>query len=66
MDYKPITTPFDPSVCIFRKNKGEPVNQDLYAHIIGYLMYLSNKTIFDITYNVSKLSRYTSNQNLEH
>ena len=65
LDCKPIATPFDPSVHL-KKHKGEPVNQDLYAQIIGSLMYFSNRTQPDIAYSVSRLSRYTSNPNQEH
>lgn len=43
LDCKYVATPFDPSVH-FKKNKGEHVNLDLYAQMIGSLMYLSNRT----------------------
>ena len=59
-DCKPSPTPYDPSVLI-RKNKGETKDQLRYSQIIGSLMYLASATRPDISFSVSKLSRFVSN-----
>ena len=64
-DCKPVSTPFDPSIKL-EKNDGECVSQLEYASVIGGLMYTMNCTLPDITYAVSKLSRYSSNPGVEH
>ena len=60
-----VSTLFDPNVKL-AKNKGDSVSQLDYFRAIGCLMYIMNCTRPDITYAVSKLSRYTSNPNSEH
>jgi hypothetical protein len=59
-DSKVSTTPFDHSLKL-RKNRGQGINQLRYSQIIGSLMYLVGATIPDISFVVSKLSRFTSN-----
>ena len=54
-DYKPVSTPYDASL-ILRKNK----------RIIGSLMYLASATRPDISFAVSKLSRFVSNPGDDH
>ena len=54
-DYKPVSTPFDASL-ILRKNK----------RIIGSLMYLASATRPDISFAISKLSRFISNPGDDH
>ena len=59
-DCKPSPTPYDPSVLI-RKNEGELQEDQLrYSQIIGSLMYLASATRPDISFAVSKLSRFVS------
>jgi hypothetical protein len=58
-------TPYDPSV-ILRKNKDEPTDQLKYSQIIGTLMYLASATRPDISFAVSKLSRFMSNPGIYH
>jgi hypothetical protein len=65
MDSKPSPTPYDPSVTL-RKNKKIARDQLRYSHIIGSLMYLSSATRLDISFAVSKLSRYMSNPGDNH
>ncbi|CAM8904971.1 unnamed protein product [Rhodiola kirilowii] len=48
------------------KNKGESISQVEYSRVIGSLMYLMNCTRHDIAYTVSRLTRYTSNPEIEH
>ena len=60
IDSKPSPTPYDPSVEL-RKNKKESIEQLRYSRIIGSLMYLASVTRPDISYVVSKLSRFMSN-----
>ncbi|KAJ9567194.1 hypothetical protein OSB04_003160 [Centaurea solstitialis] len=50
-------TPIDTS----QQNRGDNVTQVKYSRIIGSLMYLMSFTRPDLTYAVSRLSRYTSN-----
>ncbi|WVZ85426.1 hypothetical protein U9M48_032357 [Paspalum notatum var. saurae] len=57
---KPSPTPYDPSVTL-KKNKRIGVNQLKYSQIIGSLMYLASATRPDISFAVSKLSRFMSN-----
>jgi hypothetical protein len=65
MDSKPSPTPYDPSVTL-RKNKKIARDQLRYSRIIGSLMYLSSATRLDISFAVSKLSRYMSNPGDNH
>jgi hypothetical protein len=65
MDSKPSTTPYDPSVTL-RMNKKIARDQLRYSQIIGSLMYLASATRPDISFAVSKLSRYMSNPGDDH
>nr|AAT44242.1 putative ubiquitin carrier protein [Oryza sativa Japonica Group] len=65
IDSKPSPTPYDPSL-LLRKNKRIARNQLEYSQIIGLLMYLANATRPDISFAVSKLSRFTSNPGDDH
>ena len=60
-DYKPVSTPYDSSL-ILRKNKRIMRDQLRYSQIIGSLMYLASATKPDISFVVSKLSRFVSNR----
>lgn len=57
---KIVITPFDVNYKL-KKDTRDVVSQLEYSQIIGSLMYLMNATRPDITYSVSKLSRYTNN-----
>ena len=48
------------------KNRAKSISQVEYARVIGSLMYLTNCTRPDLTYSVSKLSRYTTNAGVDH
>nr|ASR75387.1 retrotransposon protein [Oryza barthii] len=65
IDSKPSPTPYDPSL-LLRKNKRIARNQLEYSQIIGSLMYLASATRPDISFAVSKLSRFTSNPGDDH
>nr|ABF94929.1 retrotransposon protein, putative, Ty1-copia subclass [Oryza sativa Japonica Group] len=65
IDSKPSPTPYDPSL-LLRKNKRIARNQLEYSQIIGSLMYLASTTRPDISFVVSKLSRFTSNPGDNH
>src|SRR6266498_5352483 len=65
MDSKPSPTLYDPSV-ILRKNKNEPRDQLRYSQIIGSLMYLASATRPDISFAMSKMSRFMSNPGIDH
>jgi hypothetical protein len=58
-DCDPAPTPYDPSV-LLRKNRRIARDQLTYSQIIGSLMYLASATRPDISYAVSKLSRFVS------
>jgi hypothetical protein len=64
-DNKPSRTPYDPSL-ILRKNKRIGRDQLRYSQIIGSVMYLASATRPDISFVVSKLSRFTSNMGDDH
>ena len=53
-------TPYDPSV-LLRKNWKIARDQLKYSQIIGSLMYLASATRPDISFAMSKLSRFVSN-----
>ena len=59
-DCESSPTPYDPSVTL-RKNKRIGIDQLRYSQIIGSLMYLSSATRPDISFAISKLSRFMSN-----
>lgn len=65
MDCKSAATPYDPNVKL-HKNTGHGKDQLKYSQIIGSLMYLASATRPDISYVVSRLSRYTSNPGDDH
>ena len=58
-------TPYVASVKL-RKNQGVGKDQLRYSQIIGPLMYLSGATRPDISFAVSKLSRFTFNPGDDH
>src|SRR5215216_2648866 len=58
-------TPYDPSV-LLRKNRRNAKDQLRYSQIIGSLMYLASATRPDISFAVSKLSRFVSNPGDDH
>jgi len=58
-DCKPSPTPYDASV-LLRKNRRIARDQLKYSQIIGSLMYLASATRPDISFAVSKLSRFVS------
>jgi hypothetical protein len=64
-DCKPSPTPYDPSVTL-QKNKRIGLDQLRYSQIIGSLMYLASATRADISFVVSKLSRFMSNPRTDH
>ena len=64
-DCKHISTPYDASV-ILRKNKRIMRDQLRYSQIIGSLMYLASATRPDISFAMSKLSRFVSNSGDDH
>jgi hypothetical protein len=65
MDSKSSPTPYDPSL-ILRKNKRIGRDQLRYSQIIGSLKYLASATRPDISFAVSKLSRFSSNPGDDH
>jgi hypothetical protein len=62
---KPSPIPYDPSL-VLRKNKRIGRDQLRYSQIIGSLMYLTSATKPDISFAVSKLSRFTTNLGDDH
>jgi hypothetical protein len=64
-DYKPVSTPYDASL-ILRKNKRIMQDQLRYSQIIGSLMYLASVMRPDISFAVSKLSRFVSSLVNDH
>nr|ABA98004.1 retrotransposon protein, putative, Ty1-copia subclass [Oryza sativa Japonica Group] len=64
-DCKPSPTPYDSSV-LLRKNRRIARDQLRYSHIIGSLIYLASATSPDISFAVSKLSRFVSNPGDDH
>ena len=64
-DCKPASTPYDPSVKLF-KNIGEGIRQTKYTSIIGNLRYAIDCTRPDIAYVVGLLCRFTSRPSMEH
>jgi len=61
----PTPTPYDPSVYL-RKNHRIATDQLRYSQIIGSLMYLASATRPDISFAMSKLSRFVSNPGDTH
>jgi hypothetical protein len=64
-DCKPAPTPYDASM-ILKKNKRIMRDQLRYSQIIGSLMYLASAMRPDISFVVSKLSRFVSNPGDDH
>jgi hypothetical protein len=64
-DNKTPSTPYDPSL-VLQKNKRISRDQLRYYQIIGSVMYLASATRPDISFDVSKLSRFTSNLRDDH
>jgi hypothetical protein len=64
-DCDPAPTPYDPSM-LLRKNQRIARDQLTYSQIIGSLMYLASATRPDISYAVSKLSRFVSKPGDDH
>ncbi|XP_070026362.1 secreted RxLR effector protein 161-like [Nicotiana sylvestris] len=64
-DVVPVSTPYDASGQL-KKNKGDVVDQNNYAQVIGILMHLINFTRPDIAYVVCRLGRYTQNGSHDH
>ncbi|RVW92427.1 Retrovirus-related Pol polyprotein from transposon TNT 1-94 [Vitis vinifera] len=62
---KDANTPFDSSIKL-EKNDGRSVAQLEYASAIGSLMYAAQCTRADISFAVSKLSRFISNPSVEY
>jgi hypothetical protein len=65
VDSKPSPTPYDLSV-ILRKNKKIAKDQLRYSQIISSLIYLASTTRPDISFTVTKLSRFMSNLGIDH
>ena len=59
-DYQPAPTPYAPSV-LLKKNQRIARDQLRYSQIISSLMYLASAARPDISFVVSKLSRFVSN-----
>jgi hypothetical protein len=64
-DCKPAPPPYDPSV-LLRKNWRRARDQLRYSQIIGSFMYMARATRPDISFFVSKLSRFVSNPGDNH
>ena len=64
-DCTPALTPYDLSV-LLRKNRRIVRDQLRYSQIVGSLMYLASATRPDISFAVSKLSRFVSNSGDTH
>jgi hypothetical protein len=64
-DSKPSPTPYDLSL-VLQKNKRISRDQLRYSQMIGSLIYLASATRPDISFAVSKLSRFTSNPEDDH
>jgi hypothetical protein len=62
---KPSPTPYDLSL-VLQKNKRIGKDQLRYSQMIGSLMYLASATRPDISFAVSKLSRFTFNPKDDH
>jgi hypothetical protein len=56
---------FDPSLKL-HKNKGQGINHLRYPQIIGSVIFLAGIIRPDISFTVSKLSRFTSNLGSDH
>jgi hypothetical protein len=65
IECEPTPTPYDPSTLL---KKNQRISKDLlrYSQIIGSLIYLASATRPDISFAVSKLSRFVSNLGDDH
>jgi hypothetical protein len=64
-EYEPAPTPYDPCK-LLKKNRRISRYQLIYSQIIGSLMYLVSVTRPDISFVVSKLSRFVSSLGDDH
>jgi hypothetical protein len=64
-EYESTPTSYDPSK-LLKKNRRISRDQLRYSQIIGSLMYLASATRPDISFVVSKLSRFVSNPGDDH
>jgi hypothetical protein len=62
---EPAPTPYDPSK-LLKKNRRTSRDQLRHSQIVGSLMYLASATRPDISFAVSKLSRFVSNLGDDH
>ena len=62
---KDANTPFNSSVHL-EKNDGRAVAQLEYASAIGSHMYVAQCIRIEISFSISKISRYISNPSVEH
>jgi hypothetical protein len=62
---EPAPTPYDPSK-LLKKNQRISRDQLRYSQIIGSLIYVASATRPDISFAVSKLSRFVSNSGDDH
>jgi hypothetical protein len=62
---EPTPTPYDPSK-LLKKNRRIVRDQLIYSQIIGSLMYLASTTRPNISFTISKLSRFVSNPGDDH
>jgi hypothetical protein len=62
---EPTPTPYDPSK-LMKKNRRISRDKLRYSQIIGSLMYLASATRPDISFALSKLSRFVSNPGDDH
>jgi hypothetical protein len=65
MNTQPSPTPYNPSR-ILRKNMNIAKDQLKYSQILGSLIHLASTTRPDISFAVSKLSRFISNLGSDH
>jgi len=65
LEESPAKTYIDSSLHLF-KNTGECVSQLKYSQVIGSLTNITNCTRPDTTYDVNKLSKFTSNPIYDH
>jgi hypothetical protein len=62
---EPAPTPYNP-IKLLRKNRRIARDQLRYSQIIGSFMYLASTMRLDISFVVSKLSRFVSNLGDDH
>ena len=66
-DAKPVATPIDPNVTLFKRTEAPDTCASLlYATAIGSLMYAAIGTRLDISFAVQTLSQFTQNPGPEH